>query len=250
MKMIYAAEEFKKERASWPPIIHYNIIRHVVKIIRLLDEAIHEQGDSLHSPPRDSTSSDASAQLHSHNHNDKFTTEHRVLCLRLKPLVDIEADVSKHLLQSLARREGQEVCVHTYFAWSKHFRPERGNSKGKGLTLASTSSASPSRGSPGDTIRNEASRVLHASCKDILRLWNDPQVRDLLNAQDIQLEHEAGFFLDDLERVTALDYTPTDRTSISFSLSHYSLLIALCPSHPTHPYASSNLSHTCLLCGL
>lgn len=223
--MIYAAEAFKKERASWPPIIHYNIIRHVVKIIRLLDEALEEQGDNH---PRDSTSyndstdspSASASQLNVTNGNGsaggharvktshKFTTEHRVLCLRLKPLVDIESTVSKHLLQSLAHRQGQEVCVHTYFAWNKHFRPEWSKSGKDGDDHKRNRN---SRSTPGDSIRDEARRVLHASCKDILQLWNDPQVRELLHAQAIQLEHEAGFFLDDLERVTALDYIPTDR---------------------------------------
>jgi guanine nucleotide-binding protein subunit alpha len=43
-----------------------------------------------------------------------------------------------------------------------------------------------------------------------MQLWHDPAVRRLLHARAIQLEHEAGFFLDELERVTALDYEPTD----------------------------------------
>jgi len=44
----------------------------------------------------------------------------------------------------------------------------------------------------------------------MIRLWQDPTVRQLLRAQHIRLEDMAGFFLDSLDRVTTLDYVPTD----------------------------------------
>ncbi|PVG02469.1 G-alpha-domain-containing protein, partial [Serendipita vermifera] len=200
MKLVYAAEDFQRERASWPPIIHYNILRQVVRIVSLLEEAIHEQNGQ---ETRPSTSSEASTSVTSTGRrqslDNRFTTEHQGLCLRLKPLVDVEATMTKHLLQSIHRRAGEEVCVHSYFSWRKYFHPSHDPEY----------NARNSR-TVGDSLKTEVSRVLNNSCGYVLRLWNDPAVRKLLQSQAIQLEHEAGFFLDDLERVTALDYEPTD----------------------------------------
>jgi guanine nucleotide-binding protein alpha-1 subunit len=201
MKLVYAAEDFQKERASWPPIIHYNILRQVVRIVHLLEEAIHEQNEQDSTRP--STSSEASIPVTGTGRrslDNRFTTEHRGLCLRLKPLVDVEATMTKHLLQSIHRRAGEEVCVHSYFSWRKYFHP------GFDPEYSPRNSRNI-----GDSLKTEVSTVLNNSCGYINRLWNDPAVRKLLHSQAIQLEHEAGFFLDDLERVTTLDYEPTDR---------------------------------------
>lgn len=161
MKLVYAAESFRKERASWPPIIHFNILRHVVQIVNLVEEALAQEEERA----RSSASNE--------DLSDLFNNEHRLLCMKLKPLVDIEASMTKHLLQSLQRRRGEEVAVHSHFAWTKHFHR----------------SASPDSSAVGDSLKGEMRRVLNASCDDIIRLWNDSKVRQLLHSQEIQLEH-------------------------------------------------------------
>ncbi|KIM31397.1 hypothetical protein M408DRAFT_327621 [Serendipita vermifera MAFF 305830] len=184
MRLVYAKEEFQNERLNWPPIIHYNVLRMTATVIRLVEDAILEQ--DAHPPTRPSASSNDVT----HPHPGTFTNEHRVLCLRLKPLLEVEAGMSKHLVQSLYRRPGEEVCVHSYFSWTKHFQSVRH--------------------SRADALKTEVKRVLNGSCSTITQLWHDPIVRRLLQDQGFQPEHEAGFFLDELERITALDYEPTD----------------------------------------
>jgi len=205
MKLVYAAAAFREERASWPPIIHFNVLRHVVRVVNLLEEALDEQ----HEKARPSISSDDLAER-----QDLFTIQHRLLCMKLRPLVEIEATMTKHLLQTLQRREGEEVAVHSYFAWTKHFHRHSDHSHSSAV---------------GDGLKSEMRRALNVSCDDILQLWHDPQVRHLLHSQEIQLEHEAGFFLEenDLKRITALNYEPSDR-----QLIHSVIFIFL-------PYASS-----------
>jgi hypothetical protein len=201
MKLVYAEAAFREERASWPPIIHFNILRHVVRIVNLLEEALDEQAKTK---PGVSYEDLAGRQ-------DLFTREHQLLRMKLRPLVEIEATMTKHLMQSLQRRDGEEVAVHSYFAWTKHFHRNADHSNSSSL---------------GDALKGEMRRALNVSCDDILRLWNDPQVRNLLQSQQIQLEHEAGFFLeeDDLKRITALHYEPSDRKSIHFRDLHISSL--------------------------
>ncbi|KAJ7681133.1 guanine nucleotide binding protein, alpha subunit [Mycena rosella] len=58
--------------------------------------------------------------------------------------------------------------------------------------------------------RDEPQETLHACAPDLIALWGDPRVRDVLRRRKIRLEEGPGFFLDDLERVTGRDYLPTD----------------------------------------
>ncbi|KAJ4468919.1 guanine nucleotide binding protein, alpha subunit [Lentinula aciculospora] len=57
---------------------------------------------------------------------------------------------------------------------------------------------------------DEPQEVLNACRTDIMRLWADRGVKELLHRRRIRLEEFPGFFLNDLERVTSLKYIPTD----------------------------------------
>ncbi|KAH9477521.1 Guanine nucleotide-binding protein alpha-4 subunit [Psilocybe cubensis] len=67
-----------------------------------------------------------------------------------------------------------------------------------------------SAGNTGLESPDEPQEVLHSCKRDMIQLWNDEAVRDVLRRRKIRLEDASGFFLDDLERVTALRYMPTD----------------------------------------
>lgn len=41
-------------------------------------------------------------------------------------------------------------------------------------------------------------------------LWHDPTIRQMLARRKLRLEDSAGFFLDDVDRIAALDYSPSD----------------------------------------
>ncbi|KAG8802553.1 hypothetical protein FRC17_006385, partial [Serendipita sp. 399] len=59
-------------------------------------------------------------------------------------------------------------------------------------------------------------RILAACASDILSLWRDDVLRNMLcgplsmGGLGLKLHEDAGFFLDDIERVTAPNYVPTD----------------------------------------
>ncbi|KAL5498558.1 hypothetical protein ACEPAH_1912 [Sanghuangporus vaninii] len=59
-------------------------------------------------------------------------------------------------------------------------------------------------------LQDEPTTVLHALRHDIMSLWRDPIVREVLRKKKIRLEEQPGFFLNDLERVTSLKYMPSD----------------------------------------
>ncbi|KAG7097830.1 hypothetical protein E1B28_005148 [Marasmius oreades] len=67
-----------------------------------------------------------------------------------------------------------------------------------------------SAGDAGLENADEPQQVLYQCRRDIMALWNDETVRTILARRKIRLEEFPGFFLNDLERVTSLKYTPTE----------------------------------------
>ncbi|KAG6909932.1 hypothetical protein DXG01_014454, partial [Tephrocybe rancida] len=67
-----------------------------------------------------------------------------------------------------------------------------------------------SAGNTGLETPDEPQEVLHQCRRDMMALWGDPVVREILVRKKVRLEELPGFFLNDLERVTALRYMPTD----------------------------------------
>ncbi|KXN81891.1 Guanine nucleotide-binding protein alpha-4 subunit [Leucoagaricus sp. SymC.cos] len=57
---------------------------------------------------------------------------------------------------------------------------------------------------------DETQETLNALCGDMIQLWQDPGVREVLKRRKIRLEEGSGFFLNDLQRVTSLRYMPSD----------------------------------------
>jgi hypothetical protein len=246
MKMLYAKDDFAQERLSWKAIIQLNLIRHVLTILKILEE--EAAGSSPSSAPSPVLSADPGPgpdadadpdpeSTSSHNpsplplpqpqptrrlsnlslrlnaptkSSSTQTAFHHTLRLRLAPLTEIESNLSKQLTQSSLVPEAlREPMVHSYTAWMKHF----------GYKSSSSPSGSPSQAaSPASTatvgwhFEEEAERVISLCKDDIAALWDDKIVRRLLRERKVRLELEGGFFLDDLDRVCALDYEPTDCT--------------------------------------
>ena len=235
MKMLYAKDDFAQERPSWKAIIQLNLIRHVLTILKILEEEAAGSSPSAPAPlpvpapapilsdpelrPLSSSSShnpssSAAAQPAHRLSNLSLrlnapakpsstqTAFHHTLRLRLAPLAEIESNLSKQLTQSV--EVSKEPMVHSYVAWMKHFGYK-----------SSSPGASPSQApSPVSTVgwhfEDEAERVINLCKDDIAALWDDKIVRGLLRERKVRLELEGGFFLDDLDRVCALNYEPTD----------------------------------------
>ncbi|KLO10580.1 G-alpha-domain-containing protein [Schizopora paradoxa] len=57
---------------------------------------------------------------------------------------------------------------------------------------------------------NDPTRVMNTCGPDMIKLWANADIRQLLRAQKLRLEEMPGFFLDSLERITNLQYLPSD----------------------------------------
>jgi len=67
-----------------------------------------------------------------------------------------------------------------------------------------------SAGNAGLETVDEPQKVLHSCRKELISLWNDGFVREILRRKKVRLEEFPGFFLNDLERVTSLKYMPSE----------------------------------------
>jgi len=130
------------------------------------------------------------------------------LKLRLLPLRQVEMALLGKLTQG-AKLTGEtpddepspaEISVNSTAPWKKAFSRLVNNLR--------DSIDGPEVVEPSDS--REARELLHACSGYMLRLWTDPIVKQVLKIHRLRLEDLAGFFLDSIERVTALSYEPTD----------------------------------------
>lgn len=186
---------------------------------------------------------------HSTNHS-KFTLSPELLKLRMRllPLQQVEETLLRKLTPAgSAEFEATHLSPITNLPYKARSGGKQMNKFGE-LTVNSTmqwkvafgkliASARASIDSAADIDfddPNDPGVVLNACAEDIIRLWEDPVVRQLLNAQKTPLEHMGGLFvdfffffvqytitntcftsfLDSIHRVTALRYVPTDGKSL------------------------------------
>lgn len=83
---------------------------------------------------------------------------------------------------------------------------------GSGSSSGSEASTSASAGgSAADAAgSDDVQETLNVLCGDMLQLWQDTGVREVLKKRRIRLEEGSGFFLNDLKRVTSLKFMPSD----------------------------------------
>jgi len=98
--------------------------------------------------------------------------------------------------------KGKEIVVHTSTNWKKAFSL---GSKSKSPKSAHTGEIEGWWEDPEDPVH-----TLNACAPAMQELWRDPQVRKRLQEKRLRLEESSGFYLDEIPRITAKKYIPTD----------------------------------------
>ncbi|KAF8632876.1 hypothetical protein AX17_004724 [Amanita inopinata Kibby_2008] len=194
-QLMYEPKAFRTERASWRAIIQLNVVRSFHVILDAIDGAQSFEGSAhiAHDIPPDILE----------------------LRMRLSPLLQVE-ETLVHRLTKVGSGETEatqffdtdrpyavlkEIAVNSAAQWKDALAHLK---RGKGRQSFDSEDAidwdDP----------NDPGAVLHACSEDMIRLWNNSFVRNLLEMQSLRLEELAGFFLDSLDRVTSLRYVPTD----------------------------------------
>ncbi|KAJ7874772.1 guanine nucleotide binding protein, alpha subunit [Mycena olivaceomarginata] len=201
-QLINSSKAFKAERTSWRAVVHLNVVRSIRLIVGALQEA--EAYASSQAPIQ------ADDPVY-----PALTPELLTLKMRLLPLQQVEEALLGKLTPGAKLSKAytaipddspspsstlQEVSVHSAAPWKGAFSRLMNNVR--------SSVDGPEVNEPQDS--RDARQLLHACSEDMIRLWNDPTVKEVLKAHRLRLEDMAGFFLDSIERVTALSYEPTD----------------------------------------
>ncbi|KAH8835140.1 guanine nucleotide binding protein, alpha subunit [Flagelloscypha sp. PMI_526] len=98
--------------------------------------------------------------------------------------------------------KGKEVSVYNHHNWKKAFTL---GGSAKSPKSAHTGEIEGWWEDPEDPVH-----VLHACAPTMLELWKDPTVRARLEEKRLRLEESSGFYLDEIPRITARKYIPTD----------------------------------------
>ncbi|PPQ78035.1 hypothetical protein CVT25_015580 [Psilocybe cyanescens] len=98
--------------------------------------------------------------------------------------------------------KGKEIVVHTSTNWKKAF--SLGN-RSKSPKSAHSGEIEGWWEDPDDPVH-----TLYACATAMQEMWRDPQVRKRLQEKRLRLEESSGFYLDEIPRITAKKYIPTD----------------------------------------
>ncbi|KAJ7457476.1 G-protein alpha subunit [Mycena latifolia] len=182
-RLAFTPKYFESERLVWKTVIQLNLISSIKKILSVLQEewAALETG-----------SPDV-------QNDTPLSNEHRRLALSLSPLLAFETSITQ-MIASDSANGGYTVTVRPGGGWKDKIA-SFGRSPSAPASPTDESSADPS----------QITQVLAACAREIIALWEDATVHHLLEARSVNLQEEAGFFLDDTERIAALDYVPLDR---------------------------------------
>ncbi|KAG2041070.1 guanine nucleotide binding protein, alpha subunit [Suillus americanus] len=205
---LYTPTAFHEERILWRSVIQLNIVRSVRTILDALSD--------VRLPTLDSGGED------SDDGGANIPQELEMLQMRLTPLRHIEALLIAKLIPPSEDEAASVIGSSAISAYHSHrsrssersWRAQevfvRPGATWKGALAKSTRTRPISLGNTGMQTRDEAQEVIHSCSYDIMALWNDRLVREVLRRRKIRLEESSGFFLNDLDRVTALNYTPND----------------------------------------
>ncbi|KAH9932204.1 G-protein alpha subunit-domain-containing protein [Fomitopsis serialis] len=70
-------------------------------------------------------------------------------------------------------------------------------------------------------LAEQVQGILWRCSSDLMSLWYDQTVRAILRKRKVRLEESPGFFLNDLPRVTSLNYSPSDARLKTVGVSEY-----------------------------
>ncbi|KAF4620981.1 hypothetical protein D9613_000342 [Agrocybe pediades] len=227
-QLMSSAKYFSRERASWRAVIQFNVVRSVRIMLDAINDAYN--GKLMRPPTPSSEDNPGQNRKSRHRKTPSIQLEPQIITavaigdldqellkirMRLLPLKQIEAILLRKLTPAGSvefeatqfatpdrerKKRLVEVAVPSTTPWKSVF----------GKLIASARASMDSAADIDFNDPNDPGFVLNACADDILRLWEHPTVRKLLEYQRTPLESMGGFFLDCIHRVTSLRYVPTD----------------------------------------
>lgn len=242
-QLAFSPSHFRNERLAWRTIIQLNLIRSLKTLLEVLQEEMANPTEPP-PPPQPVLSEKARGKLPmgapvplsvvngggpggkpppAATRSVRFSTQpqsqapltdvHRRARMRLLPLLKLETELTAKLFPELASSlqaaDGaepvsptgsaalpgvKEVCVRAGNGWKEVLVKLQNEKKSKS----------------GRSLIDELVNVLDTSKDDIVSMWEDQAVKDMLRRRGIRLQDMPGFFLNDAARVSSASYEPTD----------------------------------------
>ncbi|KAI0790349.1 guanine nucleotide binding protein, alpha subunit [Abortiporus biennis] len=201
-QLFYTPKAFQAEKEAWRAVIHLNLVRSVNFILDVVSGTITLDGSSPNI--QDNVS------IYSNLHRSWATggsDSTRAIRMRLSPLRQVEMILARRLSADMPSSPHTTtnpfVDAGPYYYGKASEVAIRGGTAWKSLV-----DRRPSKDRQLDDL-DDARKILHACKDDIVHLWENEEVQNLLHEQGLFLEDLSGFFLDQTERIASLDYKPS-----------------------------------------
>ncbi|KIM77183.1 hypothetical protein PILCRDRAFT_825533 [Piloderma croceum F 1598] len=236
-QLAYAYQAWLDERASWRSVIYLNLIRSVNHILEILALEMSNQNSLSHRP----THTTAHSLVHSEESETDvsddetfvaqppfaFTGKHKLLKLSLAPLRGVQKDLEVQIGAGASEPED----LSTWYDYtdpapfaeverlvarpSNPRRPNeffiRSNCGWKETLNKLRPRPSPDHPQhPKKGKQHNIVEILVGCSVNIKSLWTDEVVQAVLKRRNMRLEESSGFFLDDVSRIAARNYEPSD----------------------------------------
>ncbi|PCH34183.1 G-alpha-domain-containing protein [Wolfiporia cocos MD-104 SS10] len=190
-----------------------NYCRRLAPLFELEQRLMRQLTDPEEPDELEATHLPSSSSSHQHRHPPKaegygsFTPMHRAPAVsmsdptRSPPRITIPPGMSSSPTSPVATSPGAEPTVSTRKNWRKAFALGRNQSPKN----AHSGELHGWWEDPHDPVH-----VLNRCAPTMSELWRDPRVRQRLAEKRIRLEESSGFYLDEIDRVTAKMYFPKD----------------------------------------
>lgn len=182
ISLLFDRQVFANERASWRAIIYLNIVRSLHLIMDAMAQA----------PMKDDLLQDGDGTTV--QEFPGLSQEHLMLKRRLSPLVQVESALIRRLSpvqhgerepdeseESPCGASLKEVAVNAAAQWKECFRSLAGSGR---ILKNELDWDDP----------NDPGRLLHCCSGDMIKLWKDPSIQQLLKKLEIHMENHAGLY--------------------------------------------------------
>ncbi|KAI0336711.1 G-alpha-domain-containing protein [Cubamyces sp. BRFM 1775] len=214
---LYTPNAFREERVLWRAVIQLNIVRSIHTILDALNDIrrrdVYPSSTYTSDPDSDSESENhVSLPYHLEELRRRLYPLHHVESLLIAKLVPPNEHEATTLGVGGSNSVNGNVPYYgnAYPPPSHSFHHQEVFVRPGAAWKLRTSGRPQSAGTTGQETIDESQTVLHHCCPDMIALWQDPVVRQILRRRKIRLEESPGFYLNDLNRVTSLTYFPSD----------------------------------------
>ncbi|KAF9063181.1 guanine nucleotide binding protein, alpha subunit [Rhodocollybia butyracea] len=189
-QIYYASQSLDKERPSWKPIVHFNIIKAVKMMLDEIDYELsqtEEGDDGDDGAGSDTDPNEPGPSTHAIRPSPAELQTLAILRTQLLPLIALHDSLASELSGGVSFSRGL-TGVFVRAGW-------------QGLQTGSSG-----RGKGG--IAALVARALDSAREDIQALWVHAVVRKMVRLRKLRLEESAPFFLDNIVRISEPDYLP------------------------------------------